>query len=129
ITTLPIDQGGWQYEVGKPGIKVGVFDTGINWRHEDFGGNSIETRVKGGWDYFNNVHPYDQTTPDQGGHGTPVAGIIGAIRNNEIGVAGIAGGDEENGQEGVALYSMRILGNASDTMFDVNTVAEAIVEG
>lgn len=127
----PIDQGAWEYETGKPDIKVGVFDTGVNWRHEDLGnGTPDSTRVKGGWDFINGVHPYDQVTPDPGNHGTPVAGVIGAIRNNEIGVAGIAGGDAENDLEGVSLYSMRILlAIGEDDLFDVNTISDAIVEG
>ncbi len=49
-------------------------------------------------------------------HGTPVAGIIGALRNNTSGIAGIAGGDAANNNTGVKLYSINTLGPASEEM-------------
>jgi subtilisin family serine protease len=129
-----IDQGAWQFEVGKPSIKVGVFDTGINWRHEDLGNGTWNgSRVKGGWDYGKGVPPSGQNNSDSGNHGTAVAGIIGAIRNNGIGVSGIAGGDFEEGLDGVSLYSLRITDtepfDSNDSLFQTTTAAEAIIHG
>lgn len=102
----------WDKQSGFDLVNVGVFDTGINWRHEDFGdGTPSGTKVKGGRDYTGGptgVHPHSQSTPDPGGHGTALAGIIGAIRNNGKGIAGIAGGDfGSTGNTGVSLYSFR----------------------
>lgn len=137
LNSIPqmIEQGGWQFEVGKPGIKVGIFDSGINWRHEDLGdGTWNGSKVKGGWDYGKGVHPSIQAIPDQYGHGTWCAGTVGAIRNNGIGIAGIAGGDYDQGIDGVSLYSMRIFNGGltldlNDTLFDINSTSEAILEG
>jgi subtilisin family serine protease len=73
-----------------------------------------------GWDFVNNVYPVwpgeDGTTPDNeptdfNGHGTHVAGIMGAITNNGYAVAGLAGGWNENPGDpanGVKLMALRI---------------------
>ncbi len=103
-------------------IKGGVFDTGIMWRHKDFGYNGTQTSGKiQGWHFGNgfgpstvaggvNIRISTLSIPDQildaGDHGTRVAGIIGAQRNNTSGVAGIAGGDGSVGNSGVSLYSL-----------------------
>lgn len=60
------------------GIKVGVLDTGIQLNHEDL-------IVKGGVSFIPGVTSYN----DDEGHGTHVAGIIGA-ENNGIGTVGVA---------------------------------------
>ncbi|MEX1192399.1 MAG: S8 family serine peptidase [Brumimicrobium sp.] len=121
----------WDNQVGQQSIKVGVFDSGINWRHEDFGdGTWNGTKIVGGWDYYNNISPQNQTLPDPDGHGTAVGGIIGALRNNDIGIAGIAGGDVQDGNTGSQLFTMAIpvLGQVSiSTLHSV--AASAIVEG
>lgn len=119
----------WDKQVGQSYVKVGVFDTGINWRHEDFGdGTWAGSKIEGGWDYYNNVNPSTQTTPDANGHGTACAGIIGALRNNNIGIAGVAGGDMQNGNTGVQLYSMKIAQGAT-TFATHAVISAAIVEG
>ena len=63
------------------GITVGVVDTGVQAAHEDLAG-----RVATGFNTVNN----STSTGDTAGHGTHVAGIIGASANNGAGVAGIA---------------------------------------
>ncbi len=121
-------------------VKVGIYDTGINWRHDDFSEDGSNTwdfsRVKGGYDYFNKVmNLFQQDTSDYSGHGTKVAGVIGAIRNNEIGIAGIAGGDAQDSQNpwGVDLYSMKIFDNITNpqvtALGPLTQTVEAIVEG
>jgi subtilisin family serine protease len=73
------------------GVRVGVLDTGINITHPDLAAN-----VKGG---VNFVKPF--TSPnDLNGHGTHIAGIIGAL-NNRIGVVGVA--------PRVSLYAIKVL--------------------
>jgi len=77
------------------GVKVAVMDTGIDYLHPDLGGGWGE-RVIAGWDFvgddFDASNP-DKSTPvpdddpmDANGHGTHVAGIIGA-RGTVTGVA------------------------------------------
>lgn len=63
------------------GIKIAVLDSGIDLDHEDLAANII-----GGYNAINGGS-YD----DDDGHGTIVAGIIGAIPNNSVGGAGVAG--------------------------------------
>jgi len=67
------------------GVLVGVIDTGIDFNHPALGGGyGPGYRVTGGYDFFND----DSDPLDDNGHGTHVAGIIGANGNsNQIGVA------------------------------------------
>lgn len=77
----------WETETGEKFIKVGVHDNGIDSLHPDID-------VLSGRDYYANQDSTDWGVEDTGiPHGTQVAGIIGAKRNNGIGIAGIAGGD------------------------------------
>ncbi len=103
----------WDLETGKPFVRVGVFDTGIDWVHEDFGdGTASGSKVIDGWNFQDNTPLKSTTTGDNHGHGTSCAGIIGAIRNNNLGIAGIAGGNDmgfpDLSDKGVSLYGMRI---------------------
>lgn len=125
----------WQFETGKPNIKVGVYDSGVRWNHQDFGGSSTFACdgcvVQGGYDYgisnsleftSNFGDPSNSSSTDNG-HGTKVAGIIAAKRDNGIGVAGIAGGTAQN--SGVSIYGFRAIGIG----LTLEGVCEALVEG
>ncbi|MCO6487455.1 MAG: S8 family peptidase, partial [Phaeodactylibacter sp.] len=95
----------WDHSVGKPETKVGIFDSGIFYQHEDFGYGSV---VEESWDFVNgNSQNVITTSEDLTSHGTRGAGIIGAIRGNGIGVAGIAGGDTDS--PGITLLGLRVL--------------------
>ncbi|MEL4358265.1 MULTISPECIES: S8 family serine peptidase [unclassified Luteococcus] len=89
------------------GIKVGVIDSGIDIDHPDLGGKGTNgstafpsSRVKYGYDFvgdkYNSKIPTSVPVPDAvpddcGGHGTHVAGIIGANGNTaKQGVKGVA---------------------------------------
>jgi len=76
------------------GVKVAVLDTGIDYTHPD-----LDSNVVGGWDFVNN----DNDPQDDNGHGTHVAGTIGA-KDNDFGVVGVA--------PEVQLYAVKVL-NAS----------------
>lgn len=63
-----------QHGLNGQGIKVGIIDTGIDFDHPDLHGFGPLGRIIGGYDYVNtNEKPLDTN-----GHGTEVAGIIGA---------------------------------------------------
>jgi subtilisin family serine protease len=62
------------------GVKIGVLDTGIDYKHPDLAAN-----YKGGHDFINN----DDDPMDDNGHGTHVAGILAAARNGK-GAVGVA---------------------------------------
>lgn len=108
----------WDKTSGDSYVRVGVFDSGIRWTHDDFswdGSNTFQGSViAGGKDYYYNppmpVQNLSQGEQTCGGHGTAVSGIIGAVRNNAYGIAGIAGGDKSLDKKGVALFSMQTCG-------------------
>ena len=92
----------WDVATGSRSVVVAIIDTGIDYRHADLAaniwqnpgevaGDRIDNDGNGfiddvnGWDFANNdADPFD----DQG-HGTHVAGTIGAVGNNGVGVAGV----------------------------------------
>lgn len=123
----------WNLETGQPFVKVGVLDEVIHGNHLDFGGtdSSFLTGKVQGWDFQNgiDVELFQKSNPTQASfqHGTAVAGIIGAIRNNGVGIAGIAGGDwDDDGNPGVSLYNGRIY-TVTDTLWvECATVARSI---
>lgn len=67
------------------GIKVGIIDSGIDYTHPDLGGGTSfpTSRVTKGRDYVDN----DSDPRDGYGHGTHVAGIVGADGNPKLGGA------------------------------------------
>ncbi|HVF04159.1 MAG TPA: S8 family serine peptidase [Frankiaceae bacterium] len=68
------------------GIKVAVLDTGLDLTHPDFDCTDKVDVVAGA-----DPDPDSSTSPeDDNGHGTHVAGIIGACTDNGVGVAGVA---------------------------------------
>ena len=94
---------GWDVRHDASQIIVGVIDTGVDYRHEDLAaniwrntdeivGNGRDDDGNGyiddwvGWDFAND----DNAPLDDNGHGTHVAGIIGAVGDNGRGVAGVA---------------------------------------
>ena len=76
----------WDINKGSKDIIVAVIDSGVDYNHEDFKGGSVEI-IKGP-NYAGCGLPIDDPM-DQFGHGTHVAGTIGAATNNNLGVAGI----------------------------------------
>jgi subtilisin family serine protease len=66
------------------GVVVAVIDTGVDYRHPALGGGiGPGFRVTRGWDFVNN----DADPMDDNGHGTHVAGIVGANSATLTGVA------------------------------------------
>jgi subtilisin family serine protease len=73
----------WKIAPVSPNIVVAVIDDGVELRHPDL-------NVVAG--YRPDGSPGGAPPDDQSNHGTSVAGNIGAIRNNHIGVIGMAPG-------------------------------------
>lgn len=113
------------------GVRVAVMDTGIDIDHPDFGGQGSDdsttfptARIVAGYDFVGDAFNADPssaaynpvTTPDLnpddcGGHGTHVAGIVGA---NGV-VKGVA--------PGVTFGAYRVFGCAGSTTADVMIAA------
>jgi subtilisin family serine protease len=76
----------WQEERATGhGIRVAVVDSGIDLQHEDLQCPGKLDVIPG-----SDVVANDSDPDDEAGHGTHVAGIIGACTNNGVGVAGVA---------------------------------------
>lgn len=93
----------WKITKGQKQVKIAVIDSGIDYNHPDLKDNIwvniVEQAGKPGVDDDNNgfvddIHGYDFSEDDGDpmdghNHGTHCAGIIGAIHNNGIGIAGV----------------------------------------
>ncbi len=67
------------------GVRVGVYDSGIDALHPEFRGN----KIAGGYDLATNTPYGPMAGKDYDGHGSHVAGIIGALRDG-VGMHGVA---------------------------------------
>jgi thermitase len=82
----------WDFVTDCRSAVVAVLDTGINYTHQDLTGNLWDGSGSGfpnhGFDFIDNDN---DPMPTGGGedHGTHVAGTIGAVGDNGIGVAGV----------------------------------------
>ena len=120
------------------GIKVGIIDTGIDIDHPAFGGSGTpgstsfpSARVVAGYDFVGDAYnaagtgaaliPVPDANPDDcAGHGTHVAGIVGA---NGGGVRGVA--------PGVTFGAYRVFGCTGSTDSDIILAAleRALADG
>ena len=75
----------WDITQGSSTVKVGIIDTGID-SHTDLYANLLT-----GWNFVNNNNNTIDThsNPIFIGHGTHVAGIVGAVGNNGMGISGV----------------------------------------
>lgn len=93
----------WDLQCGASNVVVAVIDSGVWLTHEDLAanlwrnpgevpGNGVDDDGNG---FVDDVHGLNATAGngkvgDGAGHGTHLAGIIGAVGNNGLGVAGVA---------------------------------------
>lgn len=112
----------WPLASGDSRVIVAVIDGGIDVKHEDLQGaiwvnqqelHGTEQVDDDGNGYVDDIYGYgfgdERGSFKSDQHGTHVAGIIGAVTNNGIGVSGVAGGDGKNA--GVRLMSCAIFGS------------------
>jgi uncharacterized repeat protein (TIGR01451 family) len=115
----------WNITTGSRNVVVGVVDGGIDVNHPDLHdniwrnpseipGNGLDDDGNGfvddvnGFDFFHNQgNVFDSGGGDVEAHGTHVAGTIGAIGNNGIGVVGV------NWQ--VSIMSLKIFGRSDES--------------
>ncbi len=106
---------------GAPEVIVAIVDGGVDVHHEDLAANmhvnQAELNGLPGVDDDNNgviddVYGFNFVTMTPNilptDHGTHVAGTVGAVNNNGIGVSGVAGGDG-TANSGVKMISCQIL--------------------
>lgn len=119
------------------GVRVAVMDTGVDYDHPDLGGCfGPGCRVVTGWDFVGDAFNADSTSPfynpvpvpdpdpdDCNGHGTHVAGIIGASAASSDGVTGVA--------PGVTFGAYRVFGCQGSTTADIMIAAmeRALADG
>jgi len=72
----------WNVTLGSSNVLVAIIDSGIDYTHPDLAPNYVPL----GFDWANN----DPDPLDDFGHGTHCAGIVAAVTNNSIGIAGLA---------------------------------------
>ncbi len=92
----------WEISTGSSDVVVAVIDTGVDYTHPDLATNmwrnaaelgGIEGVDDDGNGFVDDIYGYDFVNGiaplDDNGHGTHVAGIIGAMGNNAAGVTGV----------------------------------------
>lgn len=116
VVNLPL---AWDKTAGRSEVVVAILDTGTTFGLGDFSGifasnpqelaDGIDNDGNGyiddikGWDFVN--HDNDPTDDDS--HGTFVTSVLAALRNNGIGIAGVAGGTGVG--SGVHILPVKIL--------------------
>src|SRR5208282_4676560 len=78
----------WNVLTSASNIVVAVLDSGIRYTHEDLASNMWVNPNDGshGW----NAVATNNLPLDDNGHGTQMAGVLGAVGNNGTGVGGVA---------------------------------------
>ncbi len=103
-------EAGWALAAGAPDVVVAVLDTGVLTTHPD-----LADRIAWGHDF----HDGDTDPTDTNGHGTHCAGIVSAVRDNGVGIAGMAGACRIAAYRcgsGSSLYSSHIIAGVNDAV-------------
>jgi subtilisin family serine protease len=81
---------GWDTLTSASNIVVAVLDTGVRYTHEDLKSNIWVNPIDGGHGWNALTGTNDPNDDSGNGHGTMVAGVLGAVGNNGKGVVGVA---------------------------------------
>jgi len=115
--------GAWNVTTGSEDVVVAVLDTGIDYNHPDLMENMWTSDE--GYHGYNAVNDsYDPM--DDNGHGTHVAGTIGAVGNNNLGVVGV---NWNVSLMGVKALNSTGVGNTGDVISGLEYVLERRKEG
>lgn len=76
----------WTITMGAPHVKIAIIDSGVDTLHPDLAPNLLPGYSANG----DGSKGYPSFNNRSDGHGTCCAGIVGAVANNGIGVAGVA---------------------------------------
>ena len=77
----------WDVLNSASNVVVAVLDTGIRYTHSDLASNMWVNPIDGGHGF--NAFTGTNDPSDDNGHGTEMAGILGAVGNNGIGIVGV----------------------------------------
>ncbi|MBX2890538.1 MAG: S8 family serine peptidase [Saprospiraceae bacterium] len=112
---------------GSSDIKVAIVDSGVRYTHEDFNiESSSGSVVTGGRIYTTGADLTTDPDNDLTDHGTRVASVIGSIRNNATGVAGISGGNDN--ADGVRLVGLNALAPGAGVSDLIQAFEDAVDE-
>lgn len=114
----------WDITKGSKNVIVSIHDQGVDVKHEDLKDamwvniaelNGVKGLDDDGNGYKDDIYGFNfannRGDVDAQPHGTHVAGTVGAVNNNGVGVAGVAGGS--GSADGVRIMSCQVLGGTS----------------
>ena len=110
----------WNYSKGSDNVYVAVVDSGIDYEHPDIADNFA---AEYSMNFVAGTNYTEASYYDENNHGTHVAGTIGAVGDNGIGVAGV--------NWNVKLISVRVIGadgrgNGQTLLAGMNYVASLL---
>jgi subtilisin family serine protease len=105
----------WKIEKGSRNVLVAVIDTGLDANHPDLKANVYRDKDQNfGFDFVSNT----PNPKDEHGHGTHVAGIVGAIANPRVGVSGVA--------QNVSIFAVKYYADANTGAVNLKNTVKAI---
>lgn len=105
----------WKIQKGSRNVIVAVIDTGLDANHPDLKANVYRDKANQyGFDFVKNT----PNPTDEHGHGTHVAGIIGAVANPRTGVSGVA--------QSVSIESVKYYAESNTGAVNLQNTVKAI---
>ncbi|MCM2278278.1 MAG: S8 family serine peptidase [Oligoflexia bacterium] len=109
----------WKIEEGSRDVVVAVIDTGIDPEHKDLRQNIWQDPARKGEKTFGWNYVIDRANPiDDHGHGTHVAGIVGAVTDPSAGISGVA--------RKVSIMSVKYYSDANPGSVNLRNTVKAI---